>query len=321
LVRLARISSNAAIWREANSAYRESLAVFTRQSAEVEWATAQIGIAKCMMGLAAEAAAAPRFADAIASFRQALEVLKPDRSPVQWLEARTGLGMALLAFSEHTGHQQAAGEAMSILDEVDGKLDRASQPEMWAAVRGGLGRLKLSQARKSPSPELLDAAIAALESALHVSTKSRDPMSFRRLQRDIGSAYELLAAHSPAGAVHHLEAAVASYRAALETVDRSRADADWARLELDLGRSLFQLGSLTRSERNIAEALVCDQAALEKFQELGLSDSANSARDGLDEKNRAAEKLRGSTKAGSNPSSHESNRSAGSRFRPADLGE
>lgn len=159
---------------------RAALEVFTRETAPIEWASAQSLLATAMRGqiaLVADDAERTRLLDeALAAIRLALEVRTRWVAPEEWAALQNELGMALreratLAADDTAERARLLDEAVAALDAALEVRTREAGLAVWAATQRNLGGALRDRAALAEEPErarLLGEAAAAYHEALRI---------------------------------------------------------------------------------------------------------------------------------------------------------
>ncbi len=108
--------------------------------------------------------------------------------------------------------------------------------------------------------EALNAAVAAYEEALDLTSKEKAPLDWGKVENRIGQAQQTLGARL--GDVAILKASIASFTTALTAQTKAASPDDWAMAENNLGNVLYSLGFATNDQAVLQQSVdAFDQAA------------------------------------------------------------
>jgi exonuclease VII small subunit len=85
---------------EAVAAYRDALKEWTRESAPLQWAMAQMNLGNALAWLGDGESGTARLEEAVAAYRDALKKWTREHTPLQWAETRQNLAVVETLLSE-----------------------------------------------------------------------------------------------------------------------------------------------------------------------------------------------------------------------------
>jgi tetratricopeptide (TPR) repeat protein len=242
--------------RQALSALRCVLGVWTREAVPDRWALAQnsLGIAFSYLqsGNREE-----NLQQAISAYRAALEVWTRQSDPERWATAHNNLGNA---FSElpKGRREENLQQAISAYHSALEVWTRDSGPERWALVQNNLGNA-FSELPTGRREENLRQAISAYRAALEVWTRQAHPEQWATTHNNLGTAFTRLPTGNRGS---NLRLAIASYHSALEVWTHEAFPEKWALVHVNLGITFSRLPTGKR-QANLRQALAEFSAALE----------------------------------------------------------
>lgn len=235
-------------WQQAGACYQAALEVYTRESAPIAWALAQIALGDALKHEADLAPGGEQTAllgQAVDAYRAALEVFSRDRLPLGWALAQNNQGNARTAQARLAVGAVRAGLLEQALAAYRAALDvraRERLPAEWAATQNNLGQALGVQVQLAVGAErsgLLEQEIACYRAALEVYTQQSMPGAWAAIQNNLGNALRSQAESAEkASRTALLSQAVGAYRAALEVARREETPALWAMVHNNLGIAL-----------------------------------------------------------------------------------
>jgi CHAT domain-containing protein len=260
---LGELDDDAAVLREAVTAYRMALRERTRDRAPLDWAFTQnsLGIAMTRLGgLAADRAV---LCEAITAYRLALEEYTRKRAPLDWAGTQTNLGNTLLTLGNLDGDPGLLRDAIAAHRMAFEEFTREHAPMEWAGIQINLGNVLQSLGDLDGDAAVLREAVGAYRLALEEYTRERAPLGWALTQYNLGGVLQSLGVLIGDAAV--LREAVGAYRMALEERTREQTPIDWAATQNNLGLALDSLGYLAGDDEVLGEAISAFRAVLKEF--------------------------------------------------------
>ena len=247
----------------------DTLQVWTRARAPLQWAMTQNNLGSTLMALGYRERSGTCFKEAIAAYRSAAGVLTRQRSPLDWAGIQTNLASALSGLGELEKRTDHLNKAVKVFEKALKEGARERAPLQWAMTQNNLGSALRMLGRREDGTEHLEQAVAAFRAALEVRTRERVPLEWATTQNNLGAALLSLGEreHSLGDSVRfrsHLQEAVAVLRAALEIRTRRRLPFHWTKTMVNLASTLGALGQREGSCTMLEEAVRLFRDVLKK---------------------------------------------------------
>ena len=246
------------------AAYETALAIWTKESAPIEWARTQDNLGSVFAALGESSGDVENVSKAIAAYQAALSVRTREQLPRDWAQTQTNLGTVLRLLGERQDDPLTRLEAIEAFQAALTIWSPESEPFTWAVTQSNLGNVLLSFGQRGDT-ESLGQAIDAYRAALTRLTRTNHPAAWAMAQNNLGSALTT-SGESEAGS-ESLTAAIAAFELALTERTRERMPMQWARTQFNLGLALKALGLRQDSADVLTKAVAAFEGALTQWTE------------------------------------------------------
>ena len=214
---------------EAATAFREALAVRTKDRRPLEWARSHCNLGNALQMQGARTAGEdgkPLLAEAIRNYRETLNIWIMFDKRGYWADTQNNLGAALQKQGILTEGDLGAGllaEAVNAYRAALSVHTKADYPVAWAKAKNNLGTALHDQGTRTAGEDgiqLLAEAVAEYDHALTVRTNETYPVDWAMTQENLAHTEKAIADHDTTTDPRpHLEAALAHVEAALTVYD------------------------------------------------------------------------------------------------------
>ena len=173
------------------TAYRNALQEFTRGGHPQEWQATESGLADALADLGNREAGTASLEASVEAYRAALEVRTIGTMPLPFAESEFNLGLVLQSL-DAKGDTKALGEARDAFLAALKVYTPERYPADFADTQRNLGVVLAGMALKVEGTDEINAAIAAYEAALAVTSKADNPLAWADLENYLGLADGLL---------------------------------------------------------------------------------------------------------------------------------
>lgn len=213
-------------FEEALEVHRLTLNVWSREQTPLDWARAQNNIAVAHLRIGERQSAPKRIQDALEAFYLAIEEYDQKLHPFKWALIQSNIGMALLLLGQIHSDDSLVRESLLAQSHALEVLTQSRAPLEWAATLSMLSQGHRWLARRGDIREL-EAAITTLRLALTELSQVRSPVSWARVQGNLGIALTELGAHE--GDTVRLTEALEAFQEALKEWTLERMPFEWAK--------------------------------------------------------------------------------------------
>jgi nucleoside phosphorylase/tetratricopeptide (TPR) repeat protein len=246
--------------RQAASAYREALKIWTRERHPLDWGLEQNNLGYALQIIGDRESDAESLAAAITAHRLSLEEWTRDRVPMYWARAQSNLGNALKNLGQKMMGSEFLEEAASAYRLALEERAFEQDPLGWGETQNSLGTVLAMIADRVGNSDGLNEAIDVLRKSLEVRKREDTPMSFASSKNNL--AHALIRFGEYQNDSRHFEEAINALRDALQVWTHEAAPSRWSVAQHNLGDALTSLGRRETSATHLDEAAASYSQAL-----------------------------------------------------------
>ena len=246
---------------EAESAFNESLKIYTKDRYPLDYARVQIELSKIFLGRSEVRDYKANVKKSIELAEAALKINTEHGEKDEIQKAKHAIAKGYVRLSKLTGRADDVKKGIDIFKEISGYYELKGYQKERIESLNGLGLALYQLYRITKREEYIRQSIDSYEKALKSFEENKNYHNYSRVFSNLGIAYMILAHRTDKR--EHVEAALNNFKHALKTYRGSKDKMRYAYLFDNLGSAYYDLGIYFDSIKDLNEAINCYKKSLQ----------------------------------------------------------